>query len=105
TVTGKDLTDGNLHFGWRLLGTYGETIPESSLTRQSIQSYLTNDGNTGVFSIENVKPSPNLPQPSARIQCLATSYHDGVTYYSKLVDLIVYPEEIPVDHVKDVKDR
>ncbi|CAH8496321.1 unnamed protein product [Schistosoma guineensis] len=105
TVTGKEMTDGNLHFGWRLLGIYGETVPEAGLTRQSIQSYTINNGNTGVLTIEDTRPSPNLPQPSARIQCLATSYIDGVTYYSTLVDLIVYPEEIPVDHVKDVKDR
>ncbi|XP_018650637.1 hypothetical protein Smp_146950 [Schistosoma mansoni] len=99
------LTDGNLHFGWRLLGVYGETVPEAGLTRQSVQSYTIDDGNTGVLIIEDARPSSNLPQPSARIQCLATSYNDGVTYYSTLVDLIVYPEEIPVDHVKDVKDR
>ncbi|CAH8501579.1 unnamed protein product [Schistosoma rodhaini] len=105
TVTGKVLTDGNLHFGWRLLGVYGETVPEAGLTRQSVQSYTIDDGNTGVLIIEDARPSSNLPQPSARIQCLATSYNDGVTYYSTLVDLIVYPEEIPVDHVKDVKDR
>ncbi|CAH8492757.1 unnamed protein product [Heterobilharzia americana] len=86
TVTGRLLTDGDLYFGWRLLGAHSETVPESSLARQSVQMYVTDNGNTGMFTVEDARPSPNLPQPTA-------------------LDFVVYPEEIPVDHVKDVKDR
>lgn len=69
----------------------GETVAPEMLAAGTVNSFLSEGGGAGILLLEDVKSSDQAPRPSAQIQCLATHRKEGVTYYTKPIDFVVYP--------------
>ncbi|KER33801.1 hypothetical protein T265_00466 [Opisthorchis viverrini] len=93
--TNKTFDADEFYLGWRILGTRGEPVTPGQLASGTVETRLSSSGDATYLLLEGARRSPNLPEPSALIECLATRRSEAVTYYSKPIEYVVHDKETP----------